>query len=159
MWKLLILSILILSVVFVSPSKNIDQQKIVDQHNSYRKELRISPLQFSEDCAKYAQKWAERLAKQNKGLIHNKQNKYGENIYWSSNASNESEVLSAWAEEKKHFNSRKRKCNPKNGHYTQMIWENTKFVGTGMAVSKDGSEYWVCAYYPSGNWIGEKAYK
>lgn len=158
MWKLIILSTLLLSTVQLLPSKSIDQQKIVDEHNSIRKKLNIKPLLFSQDCANFAQKWAEKLAKQNNGLIHSDDSKYGENLYWYSASATEHQVIKAWASETKYFNSRRRKANSKNGHYTQMIWENTKYVGTGMAISKDGSEYWVCSYYPPGNWAGEKVY-
>jgi pathogenesis-related protein 1 len=159
MWKLLILPILLLSASTVSITKVIDQESVLLQHNTYRKELNIAPLQFSQECADFAQQWAEKLAKRNRGLVHSTKNKFGENIYWNSAPSNETEMVEAWATEKHFFSTRKRKSNSKNGHYTQMIWETTKFVGTGMAISKDGSEYWVCTYYPPGNWAGEKAYK
>jgi len=158
MWKLLTLSMLITSA-YTMQTKYIDQNKVIEQHNIYRKELGIPPLKFSQECADFAQKWAEKLAKNNRGLVHSKQAKFGENIFWKSKATNETEIIDAWAREKKYFSNRKRKYNSKNGHYTQMIWENTKLIGTGMAISKDGSEYWVCTYYPPGNWIGEKAYK
>ena len=113
---------------------------------------------FSQECADFAQQWAEKLAKKNHGLSHSKKNKYGENIYWCSDISNETEMINAWTEEKEFFNTKRRNHTKRNGHYTQMIWENTKYVGTGMAIAKDGSQYWVCTYYPPGNWIGEKAY-
>jgi len=161
MWKLIILLPLFLSAstVAINDEKPINQKMVVTQHNLLRQDLQISPLQFSQDCADFAQHWAEKLAKRNKGLVHSKKSKFGENIYWCSDTSNETEMVTAWAEEKKYFSTRKKKSNSKNGHYSQMIWENTKFVGTGMATAKDGSQYWVCAYYPPGNWIGEKAYK
>ncbi len=159
MWKLLLLLTILLSASTLLTKKTIDQNKVVTQHNVYRNQLHNSPLQFSQECADFAQQWAEKLAKRNRGLVHSKKNKFGENIYWSSDTSNETEMIDAWVTEKKDFSTRKKKSNSKNGHYSQMIWENTKFVGTGMAISKDGSEYWVCAYYPPGNWVGEKAYK
>jgi len=159
MWKLLLLSTLFLTALTGSTTKIVNQQKVVELHNKYRKKLKISPLQFSQECTNFAQQWAENLAKKNRGITHSTSNKYGENIYWSSSTSTESQMMNAWLSEKIYFNTRKRKSTFKNGHYTQIIWETTKFIGTGMATAEDGSEYWVCIYYPPGNWEGEKAYK
>ena len=149
------LLILTSSVVKV---KSANQIKVVDLHNIYRKEVGVPNIKYSAECEAYAQKWAERLAKKNSGLNHSSTSKYGENIYWNSGSATETNMIDCWVKEKKDFNSRSRKHSSKNGHYTQIIWKNTKFVGTGMAVAKDGSEYWVCTYYPAGNYIGEKVY-
>jgi len=137
----------------------INQEAIVNRHNHYRSELGISPLEFSQECADYAQKWADYLAKsKNCNMVHSNTNKYGENIYWSSYESTEEEVVDDWAEEMVYFNKTTKKFNTKCGHYSQMIWGKTQFVGTGMAKCKNGSQIWVCTYYPAGNFIGEKVY-
>jgi pathogenesis-related protein 1 len=138
--------------------KEIDQNKVVELHNIYRREVKVPNLEYSEECAAYAQRWAKYLAQKNKGLNHSNSNKYGENIYWCSAEASETKMVDSWVKEKKLFSTKSRKHNSKNGHYTQVIWKDTKFVGAGMAVAKDGSEYWVCTYYPAGNYIGEKVY-
>jgi hypothetical protein len=43
------------------------------------------------------------------------------------------------------------------GHYTQMVWRETREVGIGMAQSKHGL-YVVARYSPAGNIVGEKPY-
>ena len=40
------------------------------------------------------------------------------------------------------------------GHYTQVVWRNTREVGC--AVARNGSDdFLVCRYWPSGNWMGQ----
>ncbi len=44
------------------------------------------------------------------------------------------------------------------GHYTQMVWDDTKEVGIA-SVKNNGVVYVVARYYPAGNWIGQYPYK
>ena len=44
------------------------------------------------------------------------------------------------------------------GHFTQVIWKNTQYVGCGKATAANGWVYFICNYYPAGNWRGEKPY-
>jgi hypothetical protein len=47
------------------------------------------------------------------------------------------------------------------GHYTQVVWRDTKRVGCGVATCNGGGspkEYWVCNYDPPGNWVGNVPY-
>ena len=158
MWRLIVFSALLLSFAIKVSTRKVNQQKVVERHNYYRKMVGVPNLTFSKDCANYAQKWAEQLALKNNGLKHSGSSKYGENIYWNSGMANEWDMIDYLAREKKYFNQNTRKHSHKNGHYSQMVWRNTQFVGVGMAIAKDGSEYWVTTYYPAGNYIGEKAY-
>ncbi|GAB6028796.1 hypothetical protein CHUAL_004608 [Chamberlinius hualienensis] len=52
--------------------------------------------------------------------------------------------------------------NEKTGHFTQMIWATTKYVGCGYAVCEKERGYYslivVCNYGPSGNWRHEHVY-
>ena len=147
------------SIVFLSIStRQINEKTILERHNYYRSQVGVPPLKLSKECQESAQKWAEYLAKRNNGLTHSKNMKYGENCFWSSAEASEKLVVDRWASEKKYFNTRTRKYSYKTGHYTQIIWRDTKYVGVGMAIANDGSEYWVCNYYPIGNYTNEKAY-
>jgi cysteine-rich secretory family protein len=44
------------------------------------------------------------------------------------------------------------------GHFTQVVWKNTQYVGCGKATAANGRVYFVCNYYPAGNGRGQKPY-
>jgi pathogenesis-related protein 1 len=132
------------------------------RHNYWRAELGLPPLKWSNKLAEVAQNWANVLKERGCKLEHSK-TQYGENIYWSwGKKRTPQEAVDAWASEKKDFDFEKLECIGgwySCGHYTQLIWENTKMVGCGVAYCKDGSEVWVCNYEPAGNIVGQKPYK
>jgi hypothetical protein len=37
------------------------------------------------------------------------------------------------------------------GHFTQLVWKNSKQLGCAMALCR-GQNFWVCRYAPTGNW-------
>ncbi|MBC8111811.1 MAG: hypothetical protein H7Y04_12185 [Verrucomicrobia bacterium] len=135
---------------------------MVARHNYWRSQLKVGGLVWSDKLAAVAQDWANTLAKKSRTLEHRPNNKYGENIYWSSGMnSTPNNVVDSWADERKDFDFVTQTCRGgwyPCGHYTQVIWENTTEVGC--AVAKRGSEeYWVCNYNPPGNYTGQKPYK
>ncbi|MFN7117691.1 MAG: CAP domain-containing protein [Saprospiraceae bacterium] len=135
-------------------------QGMLERHNYWRSQLGIADLTWSDELAAFAQEWANKLAK-TCNMKHRQKSPYGENIYWKSAASNPTEVVDAWASEQQYFNHKTQQCKGEwsvCGHYTQLIWENTKRVGCAVAVCKDGGEIWVCNYDPPGNYIGQKPY-
>ena len=40
------------------------------------------------------------------------------------------------------------------GHFTQVVWKNTRQIGLGKAFGKDGRVFVVVVYHPPGNVIG-----
>ncbi|MDX1904756.1 MAG: CAP domain-containing protein [Thermonemataceae bacterium] len=135
---------------------------ITERHNYWRKELGLPPLKWSNKLAQVAQNWANKL--KNKGCeMEHSSTQYGENLYWSwGKKRTPQEAVDSWASEKEFFNFETLTCNEewyKCGHYTQMIWEETKTVGCAVAYCKDGSEVWVCNYEPAGNVVGRKPYQ
>ena len=157
---LLSLSLMLLSGAKVKSSLTQEEQtQIIDAHNKWRAQVKVDDLQWSDELATEAQKWADYLAKKGCKMKHSS-TKNGENIYWSNYESTPEEVVDDWASEKKFYNGGKVKSSKilKYGHYTQLVWHNTKYVGCGRAKCKNGEEIWVCTYSPSGNYLGEKAY-
>ncbi len=137
----------------------IEQTQIVDAHNKWRSMVGTEDLKWSEELASEAQKWANKLAKRSCKMKHSK-SEHGENLFWTTAAATPEAVVDDWASEKKYYRGGKIKSSKvsKYGHYTQMVWYNTKLVGCGMAICKKGHQIWVCNYYPAGNYIGEKAH-
>lgn len=107
-----------------------------------------------------AQQWAETLAVEDR-IAHRPDSNYGENIYclWSSEQTakvNPREVCQSWYDEYKQFDFTVEPRGPfKAGHFTQMIWKSTKYLGVGVAKTKKGKVLVVCNYNPRGNVIGE----
>jgi len=151
-----------------SSIKSKDAELILAHHNIIRKEKGVATLSWSTSLAAYAQQWANYLAKNNNcGIKHRaicgeNGKSYGENIFWGSSASAypPAEASYSWYSEKKGY--KYRKINGRTwyntGHYTQMIWKDTREMGVGVAVCPNGSIIVVANYYPAGNVIGEYPY-
>ena len=148
-------------------------------HNETRAVQGQSPLKWSDTLAAYATQWVNHLAEtQNCKMIHrpNKENsqfqqKYGENLFWSSASKTEGgeisllnftakDVFTAWVIEEDYYNYQTNECEFEKdcGHYTQIVWHETKEVGCGIAICADKSQIWACNYSPRGNYLGEWPY-
>lgn len=132
---------------------------LVTVHNRYRKQLGLPPLKWSADLADYAQAWADRLKSRGCDMAHRPDNPHGENLAWSSGPMSGAQVVHLWASEKDDYDYPSNTCRPGKvcGHWTQMIWADTRNIGCGMARCGN-SEIWVCNYDPPGNYIGQKPY-
>ncbi|MEX1001769.1 MAG: CAP family protein [Crocinitomicaceae bacterium] len=136
-----------------------DKEALLERHNYYRKKVGVPPLEWSDSLSVYAQNWADQLAKKCM-LKHRPQDDYGENVYGSSGETTAIRVVDYWASEEEFFNHRRPvyKSGKGYGHYTQIIWRDTKLLGAGVAQCKGGGQIWVCNYDPAGNWTGENVY-
>ena len=134
---------------------------ITEAHNKYRKSKNLPELVWDKNIASYAQEWANHL-KNSRGckMQHRSADEYGENLAWSMGRElNSADPVKMWHDEEKDYNYQSNKCAPGAvcGHYTQVVWKNSKKLGCGAAVCGN-SEVWVCNYYPPGNYVGEKPY-
>ncbi|NIQ93556.1 MAG: hypothetical protein GWN87_04640, partial [Desulfuromonadales bacterium] len=114
----------------------------------------------SKKLETYAQEWADTLQSQGCSPEHREQDLYGENIAWASGVRLTPErVVAMWGEEREFYDYGSNSCEEGKvcGHYTQVVWEDTRRVGCAVARCEK-SEVWVCNYDPPGNWVGEKPY-
>lgn len=141
-----------------------ETDEVLQLHNKARKEVGVKPVKWSADLAKYAQEWADELARTGKFEHRPLPLKHGECI-----AGHYGTVLGAaqlWYDEKKHYTSGTRIPEDilkfKAGHYTQMVWHETTEIGAGKAICQTGKNkgmlILVCCYNPGGNTTGEKPY-
>ena len=149
-----------------------DKLKALQVHNDARKEVGVAPLVWSEKLEQQALKYAKQIARTN-NYKHSK-TRDGENLamFYEYEESNKVKTYiysdtplydasMAWYEEIKDYKYSKIKrfrIGPKIGHYTQMVWKDTKEVGIASAISKNGKVYVVARYYPVGNYLGEYPY-
>jgi pathogenesis-related protein 1 len=124
-------------------------------HNSVRARVKVPPLVWSDQVAAVAQEWADGLVKRHQ-FSHRPNSKYGENLFEiRGGAASAAQVVDDWASESRDYDYNSNRCSSVCGHYTQVVWSDTKEVGCGMARSGD-REVWVCDYNPPGNWDGKK---
>jgi uncharacterized protein YkwD len=148
-----------------SQSLNTDETAALQYHNEARREVGTPNLVWSKDLSLYAQQWADYLANngcqfKHRGSGDRNGKNYGENIAYSSAGYSLLEGSKAWYSEIQKFQNVT--LNGTNwydtGHYTQMVWRNTKEVGMGLAKCSNGATIVVANYNPPGNYMGEKAY-
>ncbi|CAF0787118.1 unnamed protein product [Brachionus calyciflorus] len=140
----------------------ISQRKFInealDAHNKYRKLHDAPALELSNELTEQALEWAEHLAERGQLKYKNaslKNEPIGENIlrakifYLSGD-----ECTNEWYKEENDY-----KYNglftPSTGHFTQLVWKNTRKVGFAYAQTSDGYFYVVANYYPAGNFRNE----
>jgi pathogenesis-related protein 1 len=145
-----------LLLAFAAPAANISQE-MVAAHNAVRSRVNVPPLSWSDKLAAAAQQWAGTLIAR-KQFEHNPKSPYGENLFEIEGANAKpADVVNDWASEAKDYDYATNKCRKVCGHYTQVIWRDTKEVGCGVA--RGGNrEVWVCEYNPPGNFTGQKPY-
>ena len=161
----------------VKNKSNITPQDIIlslEIHNKAREDVGIPALTWSVELANDAQKYAEHLAKRNKGLVHCFGISNGESVAGNYRPQTLSEYWGKFAceifyKEIKHYSYSKIRTYPffkkfklirfkKIGHYTQMVSKQTTELGMGWAVSSTGKIYIVARYDKCGNILGEYPY-
>ena len=129
----------------------------LEEHNKYRNMHHVPPLTLNKECCDIAKTYAERLAKDD--MLEHSDNMYkgdnlGENLYMCGGyKATGKEMTKSWYNEvrKHNFNG---DYQGGTGHFTQLVWKNTKEVGFGWATNGRGSYYCVGNYYPAGNFMG-----
>jgi len=159
-----------------------DEQKKVglDRHNYHRANVRpvaldMTNLTWHEDLAELAVNYSrECIYAHNDDRAVDDFHTVGENVYAQSKTESPElamkEAIDTWNDEVKDYDYHSLTCRPGAicGHYTQVVWANTRAVGCGVTLCKDvdvgGGDIWesamivVCNYGPTGNWQGEYPY-
>ena len=133
-------------------------REILAGHNEVRQRIGLAPLNWSPTLAAYAQEWANHLIARGQ-FAHRQKPRYGENLYEITGAyASPREVVGAWADESRDYDYKTNRCRGMCGHYTQIVWADTRSVGCAVARER-GREVWVCNYDPPGNWVGRRPYE
>lgn len=127
-------------------------------HNEFREKHGVPPLKLNKKLCKYSEEWAKRLA--SRGHLEHRQNSdYGENIFcsWSSNPNYRvtgREPVDNWYSEIKNHPFGREPSSLKSGHFSQVVWRDSKELGVAVAKSRNGQIFVVANYSPPGNFIG-----
>lgn len=145
--------------------KQDEVQTLIRLHDKARSDVGVGPLSWSAEVAAYAQKWADHLAASGCRMEHRPSSGkwrriYGENLFMgTASYYGVGDAVDSWVSEKKYFHGRA--LNNSNwyaaGHYTQIVWRDTKTFGCAKSVCRD-MVIVVCNYNPPGNMMGEKPY-
>lgn len=139
-----------------------DWDKSVALVNYYRKLHGAAPVAIAANLNFVAQDWADQMAEYR--LWEHSGVPYGENIAggWSPSKADFDKsdkntfALSAidlWYEEVALYNFSSPGWSPITGHFTQLVWKDTKEIGIGVAYNEESlAVYVVMNYWPSGNW-------
>jgi pathogenesis-related protein 1 len=126
-------------------------------HNRIRARVGVPALTWSDALSAQSREWANTLLTRNR-FIHRPHSPYGENLYEiSGRAASAADVVDRWASESRNYDYSSNQCRGVCGHYTQIVWRNTKAMGCGVARG-GGREIWVCNYDPPGNVVGHRPY-
>lgn len=115
-------------------SRETSQKDLLSEHNHQRKIRKIKPLVIDQNLCFYAQKHAEKMARNN-SLSHSQisnlqRSLIGENIAFGQETPKQ--VVSSW------MNS--------SGHKSNILDQNYKKVGFGLAKDKNGRIYWCTVF-------------
>jgi pathogenesis-related protein 1 len=134
-----------------------EQREILALHNEVRARVGMPPLVWSNRLAARAEAWANHLLSRGE-FEHRPNSPYGENLFEISGApASPSQVIDSWASEARNYNYRSNRCRGVCGHYTQLVWRDTREVGCAVARHHD-TEVWVCNYDPPGNYVGQRPF-
>ncbi|XP_022779877.1 titin-like isoform X2 [Stylophora pistillata] len=129
------------------------RNECVAAHNFYRAGHGTAPLCWSSRLAESAQNWADYLASSVGGSLRYSTDKdIGENLacLWGSEL-NGQKVTRIWYEEGKYFDYNKPRVNSRTRSFCQVVWEGTRELGAGAAVTKHGKQIIVARYFPAVN--------
>lgn len=136
-------------------------QRLLAAHNAERRDLGMPGLAWSEQLAAEARSWADNLARRNllQHSDYRERRGAGENLWMGTAGAYSPEVMiGAFIAERRLFQPGRfpqvsRTGNWADvGHYTQLIWRDTREVGCAVAQG-GGNEVLVCRYWPAGNVI------
>ena len=136
-------------------------------HNAARATLGLPPLTWNDSLAADARAYAEELARTGR-FEHSPQPRgnpnQGENLWTGTRrAYSYGEMMGHWLAEGRNYRPLPVPQSSVTGefgdvgHYTQIIWRNTRELGCAEA-SNRRDDYIVCRYLPAGNLVGEVAY-
>jgi uncharacterized protein YkwD len=163
MARLACLALLMTAAPALPQASRDPQSDWLDAHNVARAEVGLVSLAWSDRLASDAGEWARHLARSNQYDHASPQQRkgQGENLwrgtrgYWSP-----WETVGFFVAEKRHFQpgnfpdvSRTGQWSDV-GHYTQIIWPETREVGCAIAYTAT-DEVLVCRYWPAGNIWGQ----
>jgi hypothetical protein len=126
-------------------------------HNDVRRQHNAPPLTWSYTLSQQAQRYADQCT-----WKHSHTPSVGENLFAITQTPQQESIVKAalaWYQEEAMYDYGKSDYLAGTGHFTQMVWRGSEWMGCGVSVCDgmlDGGEtqFVVCQYSPQGNVIG-----
>jgi len=145
-----------------SSAVSIEAEEFVSAHNAARADVDVGPLVWSHKLEDYALKYGEEQRDHHNCAMVHSRGPYGENLFWGyGKPFAPADAVRSWVDEKQHYDYDSNSCAPGKvcGHYTQVVWADTKEVGCASITCRDKATFIICSYNPPGNFVGEWPYK
>nr|XP_022909329.1 venom allergen 5-like [Onthophagus taurus] len=124
----------------------------------------LNILEWDSDLAEEAQSWADNCVFQHND-VYDSRFPVGQNLYMSQSTSSSGPDWEAAIDDlydEHRLYSYGEGFSYSAGHYTQLVWADTEYVGCGYSACDSGyytNQIYVCNYGPAGNVMGEFPYK
>ncbi|KAG0215362.1 hypothetical protein BGX28_000102 [Mortierella sp. GBA30] len=127
-----------------SASLTQEQQLILDTHNKYRAKHQAPPLTWNDNAANFGNNWIQQCQFKHSGGPH------GENL--AAGYKDFGVAIDAWYNEVKMYDYNRPGFTMQTGHFTQVVWKDTKSVGCAKKFCPSSNWYiYICEYDPPGN--------
>lgn len=133
--------------------------------NRYRSNHQVEPLSYSHEIEQISRKWVDHMAQKNI-FEHNehsiyKGKKMGENIASRYTSSGDgvtgSQIAEQWYSEIEDYDFEAHRGRGTTGHFTQVVWKDSKELGIARSQKKDGTWMIVANFFPPGNFNNDYA--
>ena len=134
--------------------------ELINSHNVKRIAHGSRRLRSSKKLEDTAQEWATRLLTSSTYDL-SMSDEFGESIAWKFKSNIDAtglpsggSITNDWYDEKRHFDFDGNHYCKGAGHFSQLLWKATKFIGVGIDWNKNGKIVIVVRYKPAGNRAG-----
>jgi len=163
--KILILALVLCFIgLSIAGQVSVNKANVVARHNKVRSAYKLAGLKWSGAIASSATSYSTSCKWQ-----HAKQRKYGENLGCTTSGDVVGSSMTMWFNEKRFWNCRTNRCQSGKvcGHFTQVVWGTSRQIGCGGTNCGRGTPFsgygnnwlfFVCRYYPPGNYVGKRPF-
>jgi uncharacterized protein YkwD len=145
-----------MGIVVTTAQAPIDRDMLA-AHNALRAKAGVPALTWSKELESAAKQWAAILLSSG-DFRHSPGSRYGQNLFETrGRTASPARVVENWSQEAENYDARSNTCRGVCGHYTQLVWRDTRQVGCAVA-GGNRREIWVCNYNPPGNVMGQRPF-
>ncbi|KAG0348559.1 hypothetical protein BG004_004804 [Podila humilis] len=125
-----------------------EQKSILDTHNKFRALHGAKPLRWDYSAANFGNNWLKACE------FKHSSGPYGENL--AAGYKDFKAAITGWYSEEKKYDYKRPGFSMNTGHFTQVVWRDTKSVGCAKRFCpKSNWTIYICNYYRGGNMVGD----